>query len=202
MATGKKKVVLSKRKGSVSRASAPMRSTSNGKVTGAPRKKAANSRGPDRRIDAAHKTLVVAAEPPIDSNLQNLTAPFRSKLLAALSALDAQSIPFKFVEGFRTVDRQQWLYGSGRPSVTPYGRAGRIVTNADGVTKRSNHQGNGTPGSGKAADCYPMKNGKVYIPANADPVWDAYAAAVTAQGLVAGQNFSSIKDSPHCEMPK
>jgi hypothetical protein len=45
-----------------------------------------------------------------------------------------------------------------------------------------------------------MKDGKVFIPPNTDPVWSAYAAAVVAQGLVAGHNFKSIKDSPHCEL--
>lgn len=153
-----------------------------------------------KRINAAFKTTVLAAEPPIDANLQNLMATFRTKLLAALASLEADGKPFKFVEGFRTVDRQQWLYGSGRPTAVPYGRPGPIVTNADGVIRLSNHQGTGTPGSGKAADCYPTRNGKVYIPPNTDPVWDAYAAAVTAQGLKAGHNFTSIKDSPHCEL--
>jgi hypothetical protein len=95
--------------------------------------------------------------------------------------------PFKFVEGFRTTERQQWLFGSGRPAVEPFGRPGPIVANADGVTKISNHQGTGTPGSGRAADCYPLKNGKVHIPPNTDPVWAAYATAVEKQG-------------PHCEL--
>ena len=27
--------------------------------------------------------------------------------------------PFKLVEGFRSTDRQQWLYGSGRPAAKP-----------------------------------------------------------------------------------
>lgn len=154
-----------------------------------------------RRIDAALKAITVAAEPPIDNDVAHLDQPFRGKLDAALSQLSSQGIPFRFVEGFRTRDRQQWLYGSGRPSATPYGRPGPILTNADGVNSLSKHQGDGTIGSGKAADCYPLRDGGVYIPPNTDPVWTSYAHAVTAQGLVAGQNFPSLKDSPHCEMP-
>ncbi len=154
-----------------------------------------------RPINAALKTLVIAAEPPIDSNPAHLDSAFRGKLERALAQLSAQGNPFRFVEGFRMVDRQQWLYGSGRPSAVPYGRPGPILTNADGVNALSKHQGNGTPGSGLAADCYPLRGGSVYIPPDTDPIWDQYAAAVVAQGLVAGRNFPKFKDSPHCEMP-
>lgn len=145
--------------------------------------------------------MVVAAEPPPDPNPANLAPPFREKLAAVLAALASQGSPFRLVEGFRTLERQQWLYGSGRPSAVPYGRPGPILTNADGVLARSKHQGNGTPGSGLAADCYPLRDGKVYIPGNDDPIWDRYAAAVVGQGLVAGRNFQTLRDSPHCELP-
>jgi hypothetical protein len=63
-------------------------------------------------INAALKTLVIAAEPPINNNPADLDPTFRSKLDAALAQLSAQGSPFRFVEGFRTLDRQQWLYGS------------------------------------------------------------------------------------------
>ena len=154
-----------------------------------------------KTIDAALKTIVIAAEPPADSNPTHLDPTFRSRLDAALAQLSTQGNPFRFVEGFRTVDRQQWLYGSGRPSAVPYGRPGPILTNADGTNTLSKHQGNGTPGSGKAADCYPLRDGTVYIPPSPDPIWNVYAAAVVAQGLVAGRNFPAFKDSPHCELP-
>ena len=154
-----------------------------------------------KRINAALKTIVVAAEPPLDPNPADLAPSFREKLAAALTELSAQGSPFRLVEGFRTLDRQQWLFGSGRPSAVPYGRPGPILTNADGVRALSKHQGNGTPGSGLAADCYPLQDGKVYIPGNDDPIWDHYAAAVVAQGLVAGRNFPTLRDSPHCELP-
>lgn len=154
-----------------------------------------------RRISAALKTVVIAAQPLIDNNPDHLDSTFKSKLDSALGQLSQQGSPFRFVEGFRTQDRQQWLYGSGRPSAVPYGRPGPILTNADGVNVLSKHQGNGTPGSGLAADCYPLQGGNVYIPPDTDPIWDRYAAAVVAQGLVAGRNFPKFKDSPHCEMP-
>lgn len=156
-------------------------------------------RGP-RRIDAFLKGTTIAAQPPINADPANLSVPFRTKLEAALAHLAAGEKPFKLVEGFRTKDRQQWLFGSGRPTVVPHGRPGPILTNADGVAKKSKHQGNGKPGSGRAADCYPMKNGKVHIPPSSDPVWELYAQTVEQQGLTAGHHFSSFKDSPHTQL--
>jgi hypothetical protein len=162
------------------------------------RRKRAASRA--TAIDVVFKGLM-AAEPPINRSPDHLDPMFRTKLEAALADLAAQGSPFKFVEGFRTVERQQWLFGSGRPTAAPFGRVGSIVTHKDGVQKLSNHQGNGTIGSGKAADCYPLKpDGRVHIPPSSDPVWQRYADAVIRQGLTAGLNFPTLRDSPHCEL--
>jgi hypothetical protein len=120
-----------------------------------PARKASDRR--KRTIDARAKTIVVAAEPPIDRDPANLVPAFRERLEESLQALEASGTPFKFVEGFRTVERQQWLYGSGRPGA-PFGRQGAILTFKDGVKALSNHQGDGTPGSGRAADCYPVRD--------------------------------------------
>jgi hypothetical protein len=153
-----------------------------------------------RRGDTARaKTIAIAAEPPRDNDLAHLNVSFRNRLQRALAALTLKQTPFRFAEGFRSVERQQWLYGSGRPG-EKYGRPGPIVTKLDGVRKRSNHQGNGTPGSGMAADCYPLRNGKAYIPRNNDPVWDRYAEAVETEGLIAGHHWASFPDSSHCEL--
>jgi hypothetical protein len=153
-----------------------------------------------RRIDVVLKGLTVAAEPPINANPAGLDPVFRNKLQAVLAKLASAGKPFRLVEGFRTRARQQWLFGSGRPKAVPFGRPGAILTNADGIDKLSWHQGNGTVGSGRAADCYPTREGRVFIPPSSDPVWAAYADAVEAAGLVAGFRFPSFKDSPHCEL--
>lgn len=158
------------------------------------------ARKPSRRIDVVFKGLV-ALEPPRDNSLANLHPEFRAKLQAALADLAAQGNGFAFVEGFRTVERQQWLFGSGRPNAVPFGRAGKIVTHRDGVTRMSEHQGNGAAGSCRAADCYPLRNGQVHIPPASDPVWRAYADAVIRQGMRAGLDFTRLKDAPHCELP-
>lgn len=155
---------------------------------------------PDAKIDSKGKTILVAAQPPINNDPSDLEPAFWTKLDAALTALANAGTPFKLVEGFRTVERQQWLYGSGRPSAKPYGRSGPIVTHRDGVRQRSNHQGDGTAGSGRAADCYPLRDGKVYIPKATDPIWKTYADALRAGGLTAGYYWPKFKDAPHAEL--
>ena len=154
-----------------------------------------NSPGLDVREKAA-----IQLEPQRDNNPASLDPDFKARLTRALQDLEARGTPFRFIEGFRTVERQQWLFGQGRPEAKPFGRAGKVITQRDGVTKMSNHQGTGKAGSGKAADCYPVRNGKVFIPDASDPVWDAYADAVERQGLSAGHRWKSFKDSPHAEL--
>jgi len=157
-------------------------------------------RRPPKAIDAQAKTLALAAEPPVDREPDHLVRAFWTRLEQTLQDLEAAGTPFRFVEGFRSVERQQWLFGSGRPSA-PFGRPGPVVTFKDGVKARSNHQGDGTSGSGRAADCYPLKDGRVFIPKAADPVWEAYARAAEARGLVSGHHWKSFQDAPHCELP-
>ena len=144
-----------------------------------------------------------AVEPPKNRDPKNLAAAFRTKLNAVLAKLKAEKTPFKFDEGFRTVARQQWLYGSGRPDEKPYGRPGPIVTYKDGVKELSNHQGNGKAGSGRAADCYPAKaNGKIIWPPppGSDSRWKRYAELAREQGLDAGYDWPTLKDLPHIEL--
>jgi hypothetical protein len=176
----------------------------------APRKKAAVSeaKAPSAAssVSSAKAMLsaktVAAAEPTKDRDPAKLAPAFRVKLEAVLAKLAAEGKPFKFDEGFRTVDRQQWLYGSGRPTAKPYGRKGDIVTYKDGVKELSNHQGNGTAGSGRAADCYPMANGKIIWPPPpmSDPRWKRFAELARAQGLEAGYDWPKFKDIPHVEL--
>jgi hypothetical protein len=143
---------------------------------------------------------VLASEPPRDSNPANLIIEFRSRLESVLAALAAEGTPFRLVEGFRTVERQQWLYGSGRPDVKPFGRTGAIVTYKDGTRQLSNHQGNRTPGSGAAADCYPVVGNRITIPAASDPVWRRYADIARGVGLRPGLDFPTLRDAPHVEL--
>src|SRR5688572_6396979 len=148
-------------------------------------------RRPPKRTKRARgkaRLIAFAPEPPRNANLADLLPAFAERLQAALTALAAAGTPFRFHEGFRTLQRQRWLYDEGR-------------TRIDGVRKISNHQGDGRPGSARAADCYPvLPNGKLHEPPAEDPVWDRYAEAVSAAGLRAGRYFKR-PDSPHCELP-
>jgi hypothetical protein len=180
------------------------------KATKARKRTASVSRKRDVPAIASASAILVAktaaaAEPPKDRDPAKLSPVFRAKLEAVLKQLAAEGTPFKFDEGFRPVERQQWLYGSGRPTAKPYGRSGPIVTYKDGVTNLSNHQGDGTSGTGRAADCYPAKaDGKIIWPPPpmSDARWKRYADLAKAQGLDAGYYWTKLKDLPHIELLK
>lgn len=147
-------------------------------------------------------TEAVLTEPPIDRDPMKLDPAFREKLLKTLEILKSEGIPFKFHEGFRTVQRQQWLFGQGRPDAKPFGRPGMKVTQKNGTTNLSNHQGDGTAGTGCAADCYPLdENGKVTLNAP-QKVWKRYAEVAESQGLTAGFRWTKPHDPPHIELRK
>lgn len=136
-------------------------------------------------------------EPPINRDPSLLDPEFWHRLSFVLAQLKAEGTPFKLHEGFRTVDRQQWLYGQGRVSARPYGRPGPKVTSRDGVKRASDHQ------SGRAADCYPCLPGGKLIwppPHDDDPRWERYASLAEAQGLTAGYRWTSPHDPPHVEL--
>lgn len=61
---------------------------------------------------------------------------------------------FSIVDGIRTAERQQALYSKGRK------KTGIIVTNADGIKYKSNHQIK-NDGYGYAVDLYPYINGEI-----------------------------------------
>ena len=88
-----------------------------------------------------------------EENLQGVH-PELVKLMTL--AIRNSPIDFTVVEGVRTVERQQALYAQGRT------KPGPIVTQVDGVTKRSNHQPK-TDGYGYAVDIYPFVNGQVQV---------------------------------------
>ncbi len=59
-----------------------------------------------------------------DSNLDHLHPVFRARVKQLLERLEAENLPFRLFEGFRSPSRQQYLYAQGRS------RPGNIVTNA------------------------------------------------------------------------
>ena len=112
-----------------------------------------------------------------------------TKLLAAMEAL---GFPMVVTDGFRTLERQQELYAQGRT------KPGNIVTNADGIRVKSNHQAK-EDGFGHAVDCAFLVLGK---PNWSDSLpWTLYGAIAVHLGLEWGGNWQSIKDRPHIQLP-
>jgi peptidoglycan L-alanyl-D-glutamate endopeptidase CwlK len=96
-------------------------------------------------------------------------------------------------DGVRTTAQQQALYAQGRSA------AGAIITKADGVTTRSNHQAK-ADGFGHAVDLCFLVDGKASW--NEQLPWALYGAMAKSQGLVWGGTFTTISDRPHIELPK
>jgi hypothetical protein len=131
----------------------------------------------------------------------HLHPAFRVKLERLLETLQRAGVPFRLDEGFRSAERQAWLYGSGRlrPGATLTQKDGQPglwppthdVVSERGKPRRSRHQ------SGLAADLYPVRgDGRVWIPPASHEVWVLLATAARALGLRAGRDWG---DSPHVE---
>lgn len=107
-----------------------------------------------------------------------------TKVLAILRRMDELGHPMIVTDGFRTEEQQKALYAKGRTA------PGRIVTDADGVKNKSNHQ------SGKAVDCCFLVDNK--------PSWDErlpwslYGRIAKEHGLKWGGDWKK-PDKPHIE---
>jgi hypothetical protein len=140
-------------------------------------------------------------EPAKDRDASHLLPPFRVVLAFLLANLQRDGQPFKMDEGKRSVDRQAWLFASGRT------RDGAVVTQKDGgdgvypndyeyapergASRASRHQ------RGDAADLYPSNPfGMITIPPASDPVWTLLEAHARRLGLRCGRAWG---DSPHVE---
>ncbi len=112
-----------------------------------------------------------------------------ARLIAAvdlvLMDMAAAGSPMFVVSGARTTGEQIVLYAQGR--TTP----GVIVTKADGVHVKSNHQ------RGRAADCAFVDTAPF---AESHP-WKLYADTAQRYGLVAGYYWKT-PDRPHVELPE
>lgn len=101
---------------------------------------------------------------------------------------------FTVIEGVRTKERQQKLYAQGRTA------PGNIVTNVDGVKKKSNHQAK-ADGYGHAVDIVPY-------PVDWDSIskFDNIAVAMKLAAcelgvdIVWGGDWENFKDYPHFEL--
>jgi peptidoglycan L-alanyl-D-glutamate endopeptidase CwlK len=111
------------------------------------------------------------------------------KILEAMAAI---GYPMLVTDTLRTTEEQQALYAQGRTAPGP------IVTNADGVLKRSNHQAH-IDGFGHAVDCCFLVNGQPSWDARLP--WKAYGALAEALGFTWGGHWDRLVDLPHLELP-
>jgi peptidoglycan L-alanyl-D-glutamate endopeptidase CwlK len=114
-----------------------------------------------------------------------------TKVQVAMASL---GFPMKVTEGVRSTAKQQELWAQGRT------KPGRIVTKADGVIKKSNHQKK-SDGFGYAVDCC-FSGPDPYLEHDPlfDAKWNAFGACAMALGLGWGGTWKSPVDRPHVEM--
>lgn len=115
------------------------------------------------------------------------------KIDQVLEAMALRGHPMKIVQGLRTIAQQQALYAEGRTA------PGAIVTHADGVKVRSNHQA-GPDGYGRAVDCA-FQGGE---PFSEKHPWALYGASCETAGLIWGGGFTHGwhgNDRPHAQLP-
>lgn len=129
-----------------------------------------------------------------DRNQNHLYPAFRDKVKLVMEewgmwcTKNAPGYRPLLTDGFRSTAEQQALYAQGRT------KSGDIVTNTDGVKKRSNHQ------SALAADITLQKGGKATwdLPEGA---WEYYGHLARKHGLTWGGGWTKLVDRPHIEWP-
>lgn len=121
--------------------------------------------------------------------------PSLVKLMKA--AILNSPIDFSIVEGVRTTARQQSLYAQGRTT------KGSIVTYADGVKNKSNHQPK-SDGFGHAIDFCPYINGKLDWNniSNFKTIVQHIKATALIMGIkiTAGIDWKKPYDPPHIQL--
>jgi peptidoglycan L-alanyl-D-glutamate endopeptidase CwlK len=131
------------------------------------------------------------------TRLKGVHPLLQEKVLLILNAMSVLSHPMMVTDGVRTLAQQQALYRIGRT------KPGKIVTYADGIRKRSNHQAREN-GYGYAVDCCFL----VDIDGDGpdDPSWsekhpwNLYGEMAKALGLIWGGSWTTLVDRPHIEM--
>ena len=130
-------------------------------------------------------------------SLQKLQGVDPQLIKVLKAAIITSPIDFTIVEGLRTTKRQQELYAQGRTA------KGNIVTYADGVKNKSNHQPK-SDGFGKAIDFAPYINGKLdwNNHANFKVIADHIVKTGADMGIkiVAGFYWKKPYDPPHIQL--
>lgn len=116
-----------------------------------------------------------------------------------MEAIKESPVDFTITDGGRTTAMQQALYAKGRT------KPGHIVTKADGVRNKSNHQA-WKDGYYHAVDLYPYVNGNIDFDDKANRL-SIIAPHIIGVGkkmgikIEWGGKFLSINDKPHFQLP-
>ena len=106
---------------------------------------------------------------------------------------------FTITDGQRTTEEQKALYAKGRTA------PGKIVTQKNGTTNKSNHQAKGD-GLGYAVDLYSFYDGKVQVDDDKKLKVIAEHIKAVAKDLKIniewGGDWKTFKDYPHFELKK
>lgn len=129
-------------------------------------------------------------------SLDNLKGVHPLLVKVMYEAIKNPPFDFTITEGVRSQERQMELYDQGRT------KPGLIVTQVDGVVKKSNHQVK-ADGLGYAVDIYPYVNGKVDVNALTElKAIGAHIVKVAKQMNIPiewGGNWT-MRDYPHIEL--
>lgn len=127
----------------------------------------------------------------------NLKGVHPDLIMVITYALAISEADFFVNEGVRTLQRQQELYSQGRTI------SGNIVTNVDGITKKSNHQVK-SDGYSHAVDVYFC--GWDNKTKNSDPRWEKLFKAIKTASLnlgipvTIGAYWTNFIDLPHIQL--
>ena len=114
------------------------------------------------------------------------------KVKRMLYAASDLGCPIVVTSGVRTIAEQRALYAKGRSQPGP------IVTNVDGIIKKSNHQVK-SDGYGHAVDFAFLVDGRPSW--EESHPWYLIGAMAKCQGLVWGGDWTTFPDRPHVELP-
>lgn len=115
----------------------------------------------------------------------------RDALPSILDKMASIGHPMRIVSGRRSDEEQQALYAQGRTA------PGKVVTQLDGVTKRSKHQvqADGTHHAVDVVFVGPSPHSVRW-----DGPWDSFGALVRQHKLVWGGDWRRFRDRPHVEV--
>lgn len=132
----------------------------------------------------------------------NLKGIHPDLITVLVTAVKDSPYDFTITSGLRTTAEQQALYAQGRT------KPGAIVTKADGVRNKSNHQAK-ADGFGYAVDLYPYYNGSVQVKGtevnNRLKVISEHIKQTAKKlniNVEWGGDWKKLVDTPHFELKK